>query len=125
VLAGDIDPEAVRVAAENARHNGIGPLVALYAAPGVRDARADRSRHFDLVMANILARPLMRLAPALARVLSSGGTLILSGLLIRDVPGVASAYRSVGLSLVSKAYREGWATLVLKRGGVGARVRRA
>src|SRR5215212_707868 len=55
VIAGDIDPEAVRVARENARLNGIGPWMRLYVGPGVRNAEADRPGHFDLVFANILA----------------------------------------------------------------------
>src|SRR3954454_8229809 len=92
VIAGDIDPEAVRVARENARLNGIGPWMKLYVGPGTRHAEADRPGHFDLVFANILAKPLRMLAPSLARVASNDGTLILSGLLAHDVPGVLSTY---------------------------------
>jgi ribosomal protein L11 methyltransferase len=123
VVAGDIDAEAIRVARANARLNGIGPLMRLYAAPGIRHAEARRQGHFDLVMANILARPLMRLAFDLASVLKPGGTLILSGLLASDVNQVASAYRQMGLSLARKSLREGWATLVLKHNGAGFRPR--
>lgn len=123
IVAGDIDPVAILVARGNARLNGIGPNLRLYVAPGIRHRLAARPRHFDLVMANILARPLMRLAPDLARALATGGTLILSGLLDRDVPGVASAYRAQGLALRMRSSREGWATLVLKRGGGGSRGR--
>ncbi len=54
--------------------------------------------HFDLIFANILAGPLRRLAPSIARVLSSDGTLILSGLLEMDVAGVLAAYRHQGLA---------------------------
>ena len=64
--------------------------------------------HFDLVTANILARPLRRLAPSLARVLAPGGTLILSGLLLRDVPGILSAYAAQGLRLRVRGELEGW-----------------
>jgi ribosomal protein L11 methyltransferase len=117
VVAGDLDPEAVLVARDNARLNGVGGLVTFYTGPGVRHAAADRPGHFDLVMANILARPLMRLAPSLARVLAPGGTLILSGLLGRDVPGVLAAYAAQGLRLKRRSLLEGWATLELKRGG--------
>src|SRR5918998_1127710 len=70
VVAGDIDPEAVRVARENARLNGIGSWLKLYVGPGIRHADADRPAHFDLVFANILAKPLRTLAPSLARVAS-------------------------------------------------------
>src|SRR5215212_1827903 len=121
IVAGDIDPEAIRVARENARLNGVETLVTFYVAPGVRHPMADRPRRFDLVTANILARPLRRLAPALTRTLADGGALILSGLLARDVPGVLSAYAARGLSLERRRDLDGWATLVLRRGGAGAR----
>jgi ribosomal protein L11 methyltransferase len=124
VVAGDIDPVAVEVTRDNAALNGARGLLDLYVAPGVRHARADRPRHFDLVVANILARPLMRLSRDVARVLSPDGVLILSGLLLRDVPGVLAAYRLQGLSLARRSEREGWATLVLRRGGAGFRPRR-
>ena len=123
VVAGDIDPEAIRVARENARLNGIGPYLAAYVGPGTRHAWADRPARFDLVTANILARPLRRLAPAIARVLVPGGTLILSGLLERDVPGILSAYAAQGLAMRRRSVLEGWATLVLTRGGAGPRPR--
>jgi ribosomal protein L11 methyltransferase len=93
----------------------------LYVGPGVQHAAANRRGHFDLVMANILARPLRRLAPSLARVLAPHGTLILSGLLDRDVPGVLSAYAAQGLALRRRSSLEGWATLVLRRGGSAPR----
>jgi ribosomal protein L11 methyltransferase len=121
VVAGDIDREAIAVAGANARLNGIGELVKFYAGPGVRHEAANRTRHFDLVLANILARPLMRLAPALVRVLAPDGVLIVSGLLVRDVRQVAGAYAAQGLTLLRRVELEGWATLELKRGGVGPR----
>jgi ribosomal protein L11 methyltransferase len=117
VVAGDLDPQAVRIARENARLNGIGGGVAFYTGPGARHRLASRTHDFDLVFANILARPLKRLAPSLARVLVRNGALILSGLLVRDVPGVLSAYAAQGLFLARRGEREGWATLALTRGG--------
>ena len=117
VVAGDIDAQAIRVARENARLNGVAAHLRLYHAPGVRHALADRRGHFDLVLANILARPLMRLAPSLVRGLAPAGTLILSGLLARDVPGVLSAYGAQGWRLARRRDIEGWAALTLKRGG--------
>jgi len=123
VVAGDIDAVAVAVAAHNARVNHAPGALDLYVAPGLRHAKADRSGHFDLVFANILAGPLRRLAPAITRVLASDGTLILSGLLEMDVPGVLAAYRHQGVFLARKAMREGWATLVMKKGGAAPRPR--
>jgi ribosomal protein L11 methyltransferase len=121
VVAGDIDPEAIRTARENARLNGIAPYLSFYTGPGVRHDLASRPGHFDLVTANILAGPLRRLAPSVARVLAADGTLVLSGLLVRDVPGVLSAYAAQGLHLRSRSVLDGWATLVLRRGGAAAR----
>jgi len=124
VVAGDIDPEAVRVARENARLNGIAPWMKLYVGPGVRHAMADRAGHFDLVFANILAKPLRQLAPSLTRVATPDGALILSGLLKRDVPGVLSAYAAQGWYLERRYDLEGWVALVMRRGGGHPRPRR-
>jgi ribosomal protein L11 methyltransferase len=124
VVAGDIDPEAVRVARENARLNGIAPWMRLYVGPGITNALADRPGHFDLIFANILAKPLRMLAPSLSRVAGRDGTLILSGLLVRDVPGVLSAYAAQGWHLQRRYDLEGWVALVLKRGGAHPQPRR-
>ncbi|GJE73355.1 Ribosomal protein L11 methyltransferase [Methylorubrum podarium] len=123
VIAGDLDPEAVTTARGNARLNGLGPYLRLYHAPGVRHALANRPRGFDVVFANILARPLKRLAPSLTAVVADDGVLILSGLIERDVPGVLSTYRHRGFHLARSGVIEGWATLVLRRGGAAARPR--
>ena len=124
VVAGDLDGEAVTTARENARLNGLGPYLRLYEGPGVRHALADRPRRFDIVFANILARPLKRLAPSLTAVVAPNGVLILSGLIERDVAGVLSTYRHRGFHLARKGVIEGWATLVLRRGGASPRVNR-
>ena len=121
VVAGDIDPEAIRVARENARLNGIDAHLRLYVGPGVRSPLADRPGRFDLVFANILAKPLRLLAPSLVRVAAPHGTLILSGLLARDVPGVLSAYAAHGWHLERRYDLEGWAALVMKKGGAKPR----
>ncbi len=123
VVAGDIDPVAVAVARDNARLNGIAPHLALYVGPGVRHPLADRARRFDVVFANILAKPLRLLAPSLARTVAAGGTLVLSGLLARDVPGVLSAYAAQGFRLTRRRDLEGWAALTLRRGGAAPRRR--
>jgi ribosomal protein L11 methyltransferase len=120
VVAGDIDPVAVDVAHENARLNGIAPHLRFYVAPGLRHGLA-RGKEFDLVFANILAKPLKALAPALARVLAPGGTLILSGLLPRDVRSVLSSYAAQGLTLEHRLDVDGWVALALRRGGTSPR----
>lgn len=124
IVAGDIDPISIEVARANARLNRIAPHLALYVGAGTRHDLARRGPAFDLVFANILARPLMKLARPICARLAPGGTLILSGLLERDVAGVLAAYRTQGLQLRHRSLREGWATLVLRRGGVSPRATR-
>lgn len=124
VTAGDIDPIAIEVAKENAALNGVRQWLKLYVGPGTRSVLARRAGHFDLVLANILARPLRLLAPELARVASNDGTLILSGLLTGDVAGVLSAYSAQGWSLQRRYDLDGWVALVLSKGGAAARPRR-
>jgi ribosomal protein L11 methyltransferase len=68
-----------------------------------------------LVLANILAGPLKRLAPELAQVVAERGALVLSGLLARDVPGVLSVYRAHNFGMVRHDDRDGWSTLLLRR----------
>jgi ribosomal protein L11 methyltransferase len=123
VIAGDIDPEAVRVARENARLNGVSRYLKLYVGPGIRSPLANRRGTFDLVFANILAKPLRLLAPALTRVAAKNGILVLSGLLYRDVPGILSAYSGHGWRLARRYDLEGWSALVLRKGGAAPRPR--
>ncbi len=121
VVAGDIDPVAVLVAKDNARLNGIGGLMEFYTAPGVRGRLADRANHFDLVFANILAKPLRLLARDLTHVTANDGTLILSGLLKQDVPGILSAYGTQGWRLNRRYDLDGWVALAMRKGGAAAR----
>ena len=123
VIAGDLDPEAVATARTNAAFNGLANLMAFYEAPGLRHPLARVARGYDLVFANILARPLRGLAPSLARAVATDGTLVLSGLIPRDVPGVLSAYAAQGFRLRRRRLIEGWVTLELRRGGAASRPR--
>ncbi|MCR4269104.1 50S ribosomal protein L11 methyltransferase [Nitratireductor sp. ZSWI3] len=115
VLATDIDPVATRVAAENVRLNGVGSLVETHTAPGFHHRIFAEKRPFDLIVANILARPLMGLAPDMARHLSPGGTLILSGILERQRRAVIAAYQNQGFRHMRTEAREGWVTIQMKR----------
>jgi len=115
VLAADIDTIAVEVARANARLNGAGPLVRTVAADGF-DHPAIRARApFDLIVANILAGPLTRLAPAFTRALAPGGTAVLSGLLRNQENLVLSFYRSCGLVFRRRLRQGPWSALVLER----------
>jgi ribosomal protein L11 methyltransferase len=112
VMACDIDAISVESARSNAARNAAGPYVHAVTASGTRHPAING--HYDLIFANILARPLKRLADEIAGVAQPGGTLILSGLLERDVAGVLAVYRNHGFALVHRILREGWATLELQ-----------
>ena len=115
IIATDLDPQSVKVAAENMRLNGVSQRIATAAAYGVNHTWLRQSPPFDLVIANILAGPLIELSPDLARTVTRGGTLILSGLLIPQAPQVIAAYRTAGFHLLRHDRIAGWATLTLRR----------
>ena len=115
VWLGDIDPVAVEVANENAALNGVAPFVKAIVSRGVESRSLRDGAPYDLVFANILARPLRLLAPSLAGVLAPGGEAIVSGLLLADVAGVLSAWGAQGVFLRERIELEGWASLRLSR----------
>lgn len=115
VLASDIDPVAVAVTRDNVRINGLARYVDAVCADGVRHHRLDARAPFDLITANILAGPLVRLAPMLGTRVVSGGIVVLSGLLGDQEPMVLSAYRGQGFDLSRRLALKGWHTLVLSR----------
>src|SRR5581483_9984026 len=92
VLASDIDPVAVDVTGENARANGVGPWVRAVVADGLVHPTLAANAPYDLIIANILAGPLTRLAPQIVKALQPGGTLVLSGLLHNQEAMVKSFY---------------------------------
>lgn len=111
VLASDIDPVATRVAHDNAKLNGVGNLVETLTAPGFQHPALAARAPYDLIIANILATPLVALAPAFAKHLTPGGTLILSGILLSQENMVTSALRMQGLPLVSRKRIGEWVSL--------------
>lgn len=115
ILATDIDPVATTVARMNVDLNGMARFVHAVTAPGFHHPIFARNAPFDLIVANILARPLMRLAPDMARHLTPGGSLILSGILDRQRDAVVSAYVGQRFRHVRTTHREGWVTIHLKR----------
>src|SRR4051794_38656720 len=80
VIASDIDPISVTTTIDNAVHNGVGPLIVALEATGVDHPEIQQNAPYDLIVANILAGPLMALAPAMAAVAQPGATVILSGI---------------------------------------------
>ncbi len=115
VLATDIDPIATRVARDNAFANGIRSNIRFETAPGFHSSAFRRYGPFDLIIANILARPLIRMAPQLVTHLAPGGTVILSGILASQRWKVLSAYNGAHLSHIRTIWRNGWVTLHLRK----------
>ena len=116
VLATDIDPIAVRVAKENARRNKIVTGIDFRTAPGFHSTAFGQYGPFDLIIANILARPLIKMAPQLVNNLADGGSVILSGILAAQRWKVIAAYSGAGLSHVRTIWRNGWVTIHLRHG---------
>ncbi|QDG76662.1 50S ribosomal protein L11 methyltransferase [Labrenzia sp. PHM005] len=116
VLATDIDPVATRTALENARLNGASHLVKGFTANGVEDRRFGLYGPFDLVIANILARPLMKMAKSISHQMTQTATLVLSGLRVEDGPRILFAYGCQGFVLDRRREKDGWLTLTLVRG---------
>jgi ribosomal protein L11 methyltransferase len=113
VMASDMDPRAIAVARANARLNRLGGRVEFVVAQGLSHALLRRAR-FDLVLANILAAPLMRLAPRLAPRVLPGGCAVVSGLLEEEAQKVTAAYVAAGFVRIGSLTREGWTTLLLQ-----------
>ncbi len=110
ILATDIDPVSVAETLVNAEKNGV--AFNAKTADGF-DHPAFDGKSFDLVLANILAGPLIQLAPELVQRLAPGGTVVLSGLLEEQADKVTAAYLAEGLTLQQRGVIEGWGTLVL------------
>lgn len=115
VVASDIDPVASRTARENATLNGLAHRLTILTASGTRHPRLTTGGAYDLIVANILAEPLIRLAPAIQRLLAPGGRVILSGLLTKEEVAVRAIYRTLGLTLERRLLRDGWSILQLAR----------
>jgi 2-polyprenyl-3-methyl-5-hydroxy-6-metoxy-1,4-benzoquinol methylase len=114
VLASDIDIDSANLARLNMRANGLARRIEVRASAGFAKLGPTRGR-FDLVVANILARPLTQLATRLVDAMAPGGTLILSGLLADQEAWVAAAFRARGAIFVRRIAIAGWHTLVFEK----------
>ncbi|MCB4863029.1 50S ribosomal protein L11 methyltransferase [Sphingobium sp. PNB] len=118
--ASDIDPVAVEISAANAAANGIATgkgqgQLALYTAAGVDHPAIATRAPYDLLIANILAGPLIELAPSLCALVEEGGTIVLAGLLNEQAGAVLAAYRAQGMRLAERTDRGDWPTLRLRK----------
>jgi ribosomal protein L11 methyltransferase len=115
VASADIDPVAVKVAQANAQRNRVASRVRPVESDGLAARVLAAQAPYDLIVANILARPLVRMAPQLAAALTHGGRIVLSGILTEQAAGVAAAYRIQGLALKRRLTLGLWTALVLGR----------
>jgi ribosomal protein L11 methyltransferase len=115
LLASDIDPVAVEVTKKNARLNDVASLVRAVVADGLIHPLLASAAPYDLIIANILAGPLTRLAPQIFPALRPGGMLVLSGLLRGQEAGVLSFYRR--LRFLTRRREGPWSALVLDKPG--------
>ena len=110
----DIDAPSVRISNENAQINGA--RARFFHASGLNDRHIAQGAPYDLVFANILARPLVSLAQPIRQALRPGGYAILSGLLRHQERFVRAAYLARGFRLETRIHRDAWAALVLRKG---------
>ena len=120
-LASDIDAEAVRVTLGNARLNGVATAIRAITAAGLKHPAIAGSAPYDLIFANILARPLVALASNLSAALAPRGSLILSGLTLDQLRWIEATYVSRGLALCRRIRRGNWATLVFVKSQIKKR----
>jgi ribosomal protein L11 methyltransferase len=114
-VATDIDPLAVDKTRENAKLNHAAPYMRVAVGDGFRAAHIAESAPYDLIFANILAGPLVKLMPGIRQHLAPRGNAILSGLLDEQANAVLTAARAQDLRLVRRSALEGWITLILER----------
>jgi ribosomal protein L11 methyltransferase len=115
VVATDIDPLAAQKTIENAKTNRVTSYLRVAMADGFKTPLIAESAPYDLIFANILAGPLMKLLPGIKTSLARGGHAILSGLLDEQANGILAMARAQGLRLISRTALEGWITVVLQR----------
>jgi ribosomal protein L11 methyltransferase len=109
----DIDPISVRISNENAKLNSA--RARFVHAAGLNDKAVRQDAPYDLVFANILARPLVSLSQSIRGALKPGGLVILSGLLRTQERFVKAAYLSHGFRMVRRIHRDAWCTLVMQK----------
>lgn len=117
VIAADIDPVAVAVTRDNARQNGCSSLIRAVIADGLAHPVLRNAAPFQLIVANILAGPLTRFAPSMARAITPGGLVLVAGLLEWQENLVLSYYRSHRLKLRARRRDGHWSALLLEGPG--------
>ena len=115
IVAGDIDIEAVNVTAQNAFDNNLEQFLQVTQSDGYQAELITQNAPYDIIMANILARPLIEMAPNLAENLKTGGYCILSGFVEDQIDWVVSAHQKEGLSLVKTYQIDNWRAVIMEK----------
>ena len=111
----DIDADSVKTALQKARDNHVLANFKAYTCAGTRQQNVRAAAPYDTIFANILARPLVKLAPEIASVAAPGANIILSGLLRHQEPQVRGAFDGRGFKLKTRVHRDGWSTLLYSK----------
>jgi ribosomal protein L11 methyltransferase len=117
ITASDLDARSVAVAAANMKANGVARRIRPIVAAGFAHKDLRGKDQFDLIIANILAGPLIMLAPDMARVAVPGATIVLSGLIECQAQEVISNYLACGFIMIQHKRITGWSTLVMAKRG--------
>jgi ribosomal protein L11 methyltransferase len=115
IIAIDIEAQSVLVTKENAEKNGLAAHITALQADGFMHPTIWQTGPFDLIVMNILAQPLLRLADAAERYLTKGGVMIISGLLSWQEAPIKAAYEGMGLELTSRIVISDWVTMVWQK----------
>jgi len=115
VFASDQDHVAIRVAQENAALNGVGKYIKFFKSDGFQNPELLSNAPFELIIANIVSKPLISLAEDIANATSTNGKVVLSGILVSQAEVVIDTFRDRGLFLIKKITKADWETVVLKR----------
>ena len=112
VTASDIDSKSVAIARENCHHNGVGDRVHVFESAGFDNAQVTAHAPFDFIFANILAGPLIALAPDMARYTQSHGRVMLAGLMAEQEAQVTDAYHAAGYRQINRLDHPTWPVLL-------------
>lgn len=115
ITAVDIDDEAVRVAQQNALDNGVEKQITAALSDGYQSDLVQKNAPYDVIFANILARPLIAMAPNMAKSLKKGGYAVISGFIDDQVDWVVGEHEKQGLKLVKLYEKENWRVALLEK----------
>lgn len=115
IVAVDIDDEAVRVTTQNAFDNGLEEFLTVAQSDGYQAEAVAKNAPYDLIMANILARPLIEMAPCLEQHLKTGGYCILSGFVDDQLEWVVEAHEKTGLQTIKKYHIDNWYAVLMEK----------